>query len=39
MTGNESDAAEMAFALGMLDKYQGQVQSFFSADEVFAGAS
>eukprot|EP00935_MAST-01C_sp_MAST-1C-sp1_P002809 g2809.t1 len=27
----------MAFAVGMLEKWQGQVQSFFSADEVFAG--
>jgi hypothetical protein len=37
MTGNQSDADQMAFALNMLDKYQGQVQSLFCADEVFCG--
>ena len=39
MTGNESDAAQMTFALDMLDKWQGQVQSLFCADEVFCGRS
>ena len=37
MTGNEGDAAQMAYVLGMLDRYHGQVQSMFGADEVFAG--
>lgn len=27
----------MEYVLGMLDQYQGQVQSLFCADEVFCG--
>ncbi len=35
--GDPAVRDEMAFALGMLDKWQGQVQSLFCADEVFCG--
>jgi hypothetical protein len=37
MSSNQSDADQMHFALGMMDKYQGQLQSLFCADEVFCG--
>eukprot|EP01052_Picozoa_sp_SAG31_P013351 SAG31_NODE_801_length_12013_cov_23.812070_12_plen_143_part_00 len=37
MTGRSEDAAQMPFALSMLDKYQGQVAALFCADEVFCG--
>ena len=34
MTGRQEDAEQMDFMLGMLDQYQGQVQSLLCADEV-----
>ena len=37
LTGRQEDADQMPFALGMLDKYQGQVAALFCADEVFCG--
>jgi hypothetical protein len=37
MTGAKSDAADLALVLNMLDRYHGQVQSMFSADEILAG--
>ena len=37
LTGNESDAEQLGFVLSMLDRYHGQVQSLFGADEVLAG--
>ena len=37
MTGRQEDAEQMDFMLGMLDQYQGQVQSLLCADEVFCG--
>lgn len=37
MSGSDSYQEEMKFVLHMLDKYQGQVQSLFCADEVFCG--
>ena len=37
MTGRNEDADQMDFMLGMLDTYQGQVQSLLCADEVFCG--
>lgn len=37
ITGNKSDAEELAFVLEMLDTYHGQVQSMMGADEVLAG--
>eukprot|EP01044_Picomonas_judraskeda_P014651 COSAG03_NODE_2357_length_2848_cov_1.836668_2_plen_314_part_01 len=37
MTGAAEDADQMDYMLGMLDTYQGQVQSLLCADEVFCG--
>jgi hypothetical protein len=37
--GAKEDKDDMDFALGMLDKYQGQVTALFCADEVFCGRS
>eukprot|EP00854_Cymbomonas_tetramitiformis_P005362 gene5362-6506_t len=37
MSGAAADAKEMDVVLGMLDKYQGQPNALFCADEVFCG--
>jgi len=37
VTGNPQDAWQLNLVFEMLDKYQGQIQSLFCADEVFCG--
>jgi hypothetical protein len=37
MSGTPEDRSEMDFMLGMLDKFQGQANALFCADEVFCG--
>ena len=37
LSHNESDRQNQDFMLGMLDKYQGQVNALLCADEVFCG--
>lgn len=37
VTGRDDDMHQQAFLLGMLDKFQGQPNALFCADEVFCG--